>query len=126
MQTLSRLPDTLILAMSTYWSSIFQTLSDIFKMTIHPDLLIAIFGVAGEENNNLSGTKLRIIKFVTLLAQKLILLHWKNAHTLSWTPWLREVMQHLRLEKLRFTLSGSSDKYVRIWNPFTVFILAKL
>ncbi len=110
----------------TYWSSIFQTLPDIFKMTIRPDPLIAIFGVAGEENKNLSGTKLRIIEVVTLLARRLILLHWKNPHPPSRTQWLREVMQHLKLEKLRYTLNGSSDKFVRICSPFMAYILAKL
>ncbi len=71
--------------LSTYWSSIFQTLSDIFKLTIQPDPLIAIFGIAGKENKNLSRTKLRITKLVALLARRLILLllpytspfHWK-------------------------------------------------
>lgn len=27
------------------------------------------------------------------------------------SEWLREVMQHLKLEKLRFTIRGSSDKF---------------
>lgn len=60
----------------TYWSSI-------FKMVIQPDHVIAIFGVVGEDNNNLSGSKLKIIQFVTLLAGRLILLLEESSATES-------------------------------------------
>lgn len=47
----------------------------IFEMTIQPDPLIAIFGVKEQNNRNLSVTKLKITEFVSLLAQRLILLN---------------------------------------------------
>lgn len=34
------------------------------KMVIQPDPMIAIFGIVEENNNNLSGTKFKITKFV--------------------------------------------------------------
>ena len=75
--------------LSTYWNSIFGTLSDVFKMVIEPDPMIAIFGVAGKNNKNLTGVKLNVTKCVTLLAQRLILLHWKSPQPLSWIQWPR-------------------------------------
>lgn len=64
-------------------------------MVIELDPMVVIFGVAGDNNNNLTGIKLKVTKCVTLLTQRLTLL------TPSWTQWLREVLQHLKLEKLR-------------------------
>lgn len=87
-------------------------------MVIEPDAMIAIFGVAGKNNKNLTGVKLNMTKCVTLLARRLILLHWKSPQPPSWIQWLREVMQHLKLEKLRHTIHGPSNKFDRIWKPF--------
>lgn len=55
----------LVLSLHTYWSSIFKTLSDVFKTAVQPDPMIAIIGITGENNDNLSGSELRIAKFVT-------------------------------------------------------------
>ena len=104
--------------LSTYWNLIFGTLSDVFKMVIEPDPMIAIFGVAGKNNKNLTEVKFNMTKCVTLLARRLILLHLKSPQPPSGTQWLREVMQHLKLEKLRHTIHGPSDKFDQIWKPF--------
>ncbi len=56
------------------------------------------------------------------LASTEIDLHWKCPHPLSWTKWWREVMQHLKLEKLRFTIHDSCDNL----KPFMDYIRTKL
>lgn len=65
-------------------------------MVIQPDPMIAIFGIAGENNNNLSRTKLKLTECVTLLARK-------SLHPPSWTQRLTEAMQHLKLEEIHNT-----------------------
>ena len=40
--------------------------------------------------------------------------------------WLREVMHHLKLEKLRHTIQGLSEKFDRMLKPFINYITAKL
>lgn len=32
--------------------------------------------------------------------------------------WVREVMCHLKLEKIRYTVSGATNKFYKIWQPF--------
>lgn len=79
MQSITCLFSTIILAMS--WTihllelNFFGALSDDFKMMIEPNPMIAIFGLAGENNDSLTGMKLKVTKCVTLLAWRLILLH---------------------------------------------------
>lgn len=43
----------------------------------------------------------------------------------SWTQWLREELQHLKFEKLRFTIHDSSDNFKRFWRPFMDYIRVK-
>lgn len=50
----------LVLSLYTYCSSIFKTLSDVLKTAFQPDPVIATVGIAGENNDNLSGSKLSL------------------------------------------------------------------
>ena len=103
--------------LSQYWTSIFKTLSDCFGHVLDPDPVLAIFGVAGE-NSPLRGSNKVVARFTTLLARRLILLNWKQANPPSHTMWRRDAMQHLALEKLRFTLRGSEESFHRTWRSF--------
>ena len=103
--------------LSRFWSSIFQTFSDCFGHVLDPDPVLAIFGVPGV-NSPLTGSNLTVAKFTTLLAHRLILLNWKQANPSSYTMWRTDAMQHLALEKLRFTLRGQEDSFLKTWNTF--------
>lgn len=62
---------------SLYWLSVFKTLSDLSNHVNLTD-----FGIVGG-NNTLSGSQLKIT-FVTLLAKRLILLHWAGLSREGW------------------------------------------
>lgn len=108
-----------------YWKSIFQALSDILGHILDPDPTLAIFGVPSADSS-LKGCNLIVAKFITLLARRLILLNWKQIHPPTYTAWLKDVMQHLRLEKLRFTLKGTTERFYKIWQPFINYVEARL
>ncbi len=61
-------------------------------------VLHALFSVPGDDSP-LSGANYKIATFIMLLARRLVLLNCKNPqpHIL----WLRDVIKHLELEKLR-------------------------
>lgn len=73
--------------------------------SFQPDFLTAIFGVVGENNKNPSGTDLKITKFVSVKTDSS---QMEKTQPPSWTHWLREVMQLLKLE-LSFTVCGSAE-----------------
>ena len=100
--------------LSQFWTSIFQTLSDSFGHVLDPDPALAIFGTA-RENSPLRGSNLTVVRFTTLLARRLILLNWKNTNPPSFLMWRRDVVHHLSLEKLRFTLRGSETRFYSTW-----------
>ena len=107
-------------ALERFWRSIFDALSTTFGVRIAPNPLIAIFGISPDHVGIQSGGN-RIISFTTLLARRLILLGWKEATPPTFTHWLRDVLLNLRLEKIRCTLHGSRDKFLKIWRPFLEF-----
>jgi len=48
---------------------------------------------------------------VKIFARRLILLNWKRVQPPTQTIWMREVMQHVQLEKLKYTIRGSVDQF---------------
>ena len=73
------------------------------------------------ETRSIRGKAYAVIAFTSLLARRLILLAWKQASTPSFTRWIRETMYFLKLEKIKFTLRGSVQKFREIWTPFLDF-----
>ncbi len=61
----------------TYWSTIFQIMSDIIRRPLDPDPVLALFGVK-DDNITISKSQYSVITFVMLLARRLILLNWKQ------------------------------------------------
>ena len=92
-------------------------MSDIVEKPFDPDPLTAILGVMGP-NVKMSKAKYNMVTFVTLLARRLILLNWKQVHVPTHTALMKEVMHYLQLEKIKFELRGSEDKFYKIWQPF--------
>ena len=66
----------------------------------------------------LSTLQYNMIKFVTLLARRLILLNWKQAQVPTHTTLMKDVMHYLQLEKIKFELRGREDNFYRTWQPF--------
>lgn len=110
--------------LSNFWNSIFKTLSDILGHMIEPGPVLAVFGVPGEDSP-LRGLNSTVARFITLLARRLILLNWKQTQPPTHTALVKDVMQHLKLEKLRFTLRGSIEKFHKTWQPFIDYVEAR-
>lgn len=54
----------------------------------------------------------------SLLARRLLLLHWKSAKCPSISRWLKVIMFFLKLEKIKYTLRGCTVKFFHKWQPF--------
>lgn len=102
--------------LSGFWGDIFKLLSQAYNQAIHPNPLSAIFGIPLDPD--LSRSLKQVLAFSTLLARRLILLRWKHSVPPSHDQWVREVLYNLKLEKLRFSLKGSTSKFMETWRPF--------
>ena len=103
--------------LTSYWQSIFKSLSDIIEKPFDPDPLTAVLGII-RPGVKLSTFQYSMIKFVTLLARRLILLNWKQTQVPTHTTLMKDVMHYLQLEKIKFELRGSEDNFYRTWQPF--------
>lgn len=101
----------------TYWNTIFQTLSKILKKQIKPDPVLALFGVRPVAVQ-LSDTQDRMIRFVTLMARRLILLCWKQKKKPSHLALVKDILGHLKLEKIKYSLKGKSNVFYSTWQSF--------
>lgn len=71
-----------------FWVRVFEAVSFICDRTVNPDPTVAIFGVfPSEEQAN-------AVAFITLLARRQILLHWKSVRPPSFRHWVKEVLSH--------------------------------
>lgn len=100
-----------------FWTNIFETFSGLFGQVVEPSPFIALFGVA-HENTSFTKSKIKILAFCSLLARRLILIKWKDPLPPTFSQWIREVMYHLKLEKMRYAVRGSTGAFYNIWQPF--------
>ena len=106
----------------TFWQSIFDAFSGICGKTVHPSPLISsLFGVAPVDAT-CSECHLSMMAFCSLLARRLILFEWKDVLPPTYSQWIREVMSHIHLEKIRYPVKGSTRKFYVIWQPFISFV----
>lgn len=88
--------------------------------SLKPDPVAALFGVRPFVVE-LSDTESTVLRFVALLAQRLILLNWKQKKTL----WMlvQDIMKHLKLENLnsykKEELKNSTLPWSLPWTPRT-------
>lgn len=75
--------------------------------TLNP--LLFLFGVSPERLALAKGGQ-KLIAFSTLLAQHLTLLKWKEVapHTVS--HWIKDVLFHVKLEKIKLVTKGSERR----------------
>lgn len=91
--------------LSTFWSDIFKSLSEIFQIPINLDPLTALFGLP--QNPNIPLNIKRAIAFTTLQARRSILLKWKRASPPTHNKWIQEIFSCLKLKKKQYSLKGS-------------------
>lgn len=92
-----------------------------YQRKVEPNALCALFGVF-PSLPSLSTSKKDVLAFATLLARRLILTNWKSTVSPSHTHLIRDILYFLRLEKIRLLLSGSSNKFGKIWSPLFQFV----
>uniref|UniRef100_A0A3Q3A000 Reverse transcriptase domain-containing protein n=1 Tax=Kryptolebias marmoratus TaxID=37003 RepID=A0A3Q3A000_KRYMA len=97
--------------------SVFDSLSVITSTTVQPSPLTALFGVL-PKNQLLPLHQADLVAFLTLLARRIILMHWKNPLPPSHSHWIKDALSFMKLEKIRHTLKGSEIKFLIIWSPF--------
>ena len=54
-------------------------------------------------------------------ARRRILLSWKSPTPPAFSAWLKDMMSFLQLEKIKFTLRGSSERFKKKWQPFVSY-----
>lgn len=108
-----------------FWSLIFKTITESLNKTIDPCPFLAIFGTS-RDLHRLSKPEADCVAFATLLARRLILLKWKDAHPPSFTHWIRDLLHFLKLEKIKYSLRGSTKNFHQVWNPILNYIKEKV
>lgn len=106
-------------SLGNFWTLVFHALSDILHHRIEPNPLTGIFGIAPDLN--LHKAMLNFLAFASLLARRAISLKWKDPAPPCCSHWLRDMISCMNLEKIRYTIRGSENKFYRIWRPFLVF-----
>ena len=99
-----------------FWTYFFETISLILGIEIQPCAEIAIFGVPGS-SEPYTCKQLDIIAFTSLLARRRILLLWKSSSPPSSASLLEDLMSFIKLEKIKFTVRGSVQKFYSTWQP---------
>lgn len=102
--------------LQNFWKNIFNILSEACGIILKPCPFIAIFGV--NLDGHLTKPQANLVAFGALMARRRILLNWKDAHPPAYGLWVKDVMYHVQLEKIRYTLKGSIQKFYDTWKPF--------
>ncbi|KAF3840930.1 hypothetical protein F7725_006792 [Dissostichus mawsoni] len=71
--------------------------------------------------NRYNSGQLDILAFTSLLARRLLLLHWKSKKAPSNAKWRSDVMSFLKLEKIKYSLRGGTSMFYTKWQPFLTF-----
>lgn len=108
--------------LATYWSTIFKTLSEALNIDLQPSATMAIFGITEKRHTTLRKSYKNIIAFTTLLARRRLLLHWKSKNPPKVSMWLRDLTQFIHLEKIKYTLRESRDKFFSVWDPVLTYL----
>ena len=110
------------LKLTGFWRQIFDTLSTVLDIDLNPEPCTVLFGSPPLTKPQLPASKRRVLAFTTLLARRLILFKWKHVLPPSHNSWLREVLTHIKLEKVRFSLAGSDNAFNKTWQPFLEYL----
>lgn len=100
-----------------YWIKIFDMMSDVCQVRLCPAPVLALFG-APSAMLELSSKQKTVIRFVTVLSRRLILLNWKNKNPPTFKNLLNDILKHVQLEKIRFELKEKIDDFHQTWDIF--------
>lgn len=90
-----------------------------FGTRLDPNPNCALFGLTSKQSRAFLPAKAHVvIALTTLLARRLILFKWKQHTPPSFSHWVKDVMYFLKLEKIKYTLKGSSQTFFKVWKPF--------
>jgi len=84
---------------------------------------MAVFGVNSDSVELSKKKQCIVLGVVTLLARRLILLYWKQKNSPSSSALIRDVMHHLQLEKIRFSLKSKTDHFLQYGNPLFITLI---
>ncbi len=110
-------------ALSSFWGSVFYSLSAITSVDTTPSPIIGLFGVV-PSRYALPTNFLHFVAFLTLLARRVILLNWKSPQPPSHAWWMKDVLFFMKLEKIRYSLQGPNRTFTKIWKPFLINVRA--
>ena len=81
---------------------------------------MAIFGVPGEGIQMTSRLK-DVFAFATLLTRRRIFLEWKSEHSPKASAWMNDLMLFLKLEKIKYSITGSILKFHKRWDALVFY-----
>ena len=99
-----------------FWKSFFKIMSEVLGVAITPCPLIAIFGVPSNYSE-FSKQTLNGLAFAPLIVCRRILLHWKLPKPPGEQSGQTDLMSFLKLEKIKFSLRESTEKFYTTWQP---------
>ena len=105
-----------------FWKSVFECFSKAFGKNLEPSPLVAILGVTSVLNG-INKFESQAISLGMVVAKKMILLNWKLEYIPTYEIWIRELMNVLHLEKLRFSSNNRTHLFTQIWNPVIEFFM---
>ncbi|XDV36150.1 hypothetical protein PO909_005994 [Leuciscus waleckii] len=104
-----------------FWQLYFDAISKILSLRICPSPHIAIFG-RPPDGLKLTTIQTNVIAFTSLIARRKILTLWKSPLPPSFKAWLCDALFFLKLEKIKFTLRGSTDTFYSHWKPLINYV----
>lgn len=104
------------LKIHNFWSLIFQWFSSVFNIILTPDPDTALLGHSNMLRN-LDCNVRTALSLCMIIAKRCILQLWKFDVAPKFETWLRELMNILHVERLRYELSGNILKFSKIWSP---------
>ena len=81
-----------------FWLSIFDISNSAFNLRIHPNPIMALFGVTSDDIH-ITKEKENALAFATLIARRRILLEWKSPMAPKLSLWLSDISSFLKTEK---------------------------
>lgn len=84
---------------------------------MEPNAITTIFGISQVPRSRLQAD-LMVFCFCSTVGQRLILVRWESPTPPFYALWIKEALNNLQLEKIWYTLNGSSTKFKKVWGPF--------
>ena len=101
-------------ALATYWSTIFKMLSEALNINLQTNVAVAIFGTTDRRHTTLRKSYKNIIAF-THIEEYYCIGNRKNPSKVS--LWFSGLTHFIQLETIKYTLRGSRDKFISVWEP---------